>query len=161
MSDQPKSEEELEDLPEEVAALHPSVFFLAANLFEINDHGNQFMALNDEVVEELDGYLKELAEQAGGEELIHMVQSLAAFVQANREPSPAVCEQVAMLIEQKYVVEAITQWKLSADPAMVEELAQQFGDFAGLSNTKTAPGIDDEKPEGAVSINDLDFPKRM
>lgn len=160
MSDQ--TEKPMEEVPEDIAALHPSVFFVAANLFEINEHGNQFMALNDEVIEEIDGYLKELAEKAdGGEELIHMVQSLAAFSQGNMEASPAVADQVRALVEQKYVVDAVTKWKLSADPAKVEELAEQFGDFAGLSKTKKAPHLDDEKPDGAVSINDLNFPKRM
>lgn len=150
------------EMPEEVADLHGVAVFLVAHLEESEEEGEAFKPLAKEVLDEVDAYLKELAEKDDGtEELMHAVQTLGGFVVGNRPDSPKMVEQVKALLDRPHVVEAVKKWSVSADPEQVKAIADRFGDFAGVKADKTAPKVGDEKPEGAIDLNALNFPKRL
>jgi hypothetical protein len=158
---QPETPAGSSDVPAEVEGLHPVAFFLAEELRPGTD-GQEFAPFPEEVGVEMAQFLHSLTEKEdGGEELIHCVHTIAAFIHANRTESPAMTAQVRELLDLPFVLDGLKKWSVSTDPEQVNRIAQKFGNFAGLDTQKKAPKIGDEKPEGAVDLNALNFPKRL
>ena len=150
-----------EPVPEEVLGLHAVAFFLAEEL-KPGEGGEKFAPFKEEVLMEIAGYLLGLTEEEGGaEELIHAIHTIAAFVAGNRDESPTMAEQIRLLLDLPFVVEGLKKWSVSADPEQVNRIAEKFGNFAGLDTQKRAPKVGEQKPEGAVDLNALNFPKRL
>jgi hypothetical protein len=158
---QGEGDDSLPELPEEVAQLHPVAFFLAKQL-KPGEAGAEFAPIAEEPLLEVAEYLYDLSEKEGGtEELVHAAQTIAAFVTGNKPDSPEMAEQVRELLELPFVVETVKKWSVSADPEKVKLIAERFGNFAGIGSQKKAPKVGEEKPEGAVDLNALNFPKRL
>lgn len=155
------TEEEGEPVPEEIKQLHPIAFFLAKQL-QPGEAGHEFAPVPDEVILEMGEYLVGLPEQEHGEaELVHAAHTIASFVVGNKKDSPDLAAQVQQLLEMPVVIDAMKKWSVSADPEQVKKIAENFGHFAGLDTSKKAPKVGEEKPEGSVDLNALNFPKRL
>jgi hypothetical protein len=155
-----KRESEPEITPE-VEKLHGLAFYLAKELAP-GEGGEEFAPFSEEVLGPVAQFFLELTEEEGGtDELIHAAKDIAAFAIAHRKTSPTMSGQVSEMLRLPYVEEAVKKWSISADPEDVKDIAARFGDFAGVDAQKRAPQVGEEKPEGAVDLNALNFPKRL
>ena len=148
-----------EEMPEGLEQLHGIVYVLAKDL-QPGEEGEEFAPFPEEVLGPVAQYLIELGEE-NPDELAHAYHTVACFAVGQKPSSPTMAEQVRELLELPPVVEAMKKWSVAADPEKVKEIAERFGSFAGTANQKVAPKVGEEKPEGAVDLNALNFPKRL
>ncbi len=149
-----------EEIPEEVQQLHLCALMLAQHL--VPGEGEEFKPFEPEFIDSLDEWLQELAVQHdGAEEFIHAVHTIGAFGAGNSETSPRMHAQLQALLERTTIANAIKKWHVSADPEEVKAIADRFGNFSGADSQKKAPGVGEEKPDGALDLNQLNFPKRL
>jgi hypothetical protein len=149
-----------DDMPDDVAKLHGIAFALAKEL-KPGEGGEEFAPFPEEVLGPVAQYLLELTEEEEADELVHACHTLAAFAIGQKPSSPTMAAQVLELLELANVQEALKKFSVSADPEKVKQMAEKFGNFAGTDSQKKAPKVGEEKPEGAVDLNALNFPKRL
>ena len=161
MTEKPTKPED--EIPPEVFELHPIVGLLARELVPAPDpEEEEFLPMAEDKYIELGAAILHYVDEENPKmELLHVVQSLAAWAYALRERSPRLSEQVIDCIAQEEVANSCAKLKVSADPEAVRETAEKFGNFSGQQADKTAPKVGEAKPEGSIDINKLNFPKRM
>lgn len=149
---------EAEDVPHEVQALHPIVL-TAFSLLQPGEEGEEYM-LPEPLVHDLHSGI---LQYAGDEELAHVVHSLTAMALTMRDQhnSPTLAAQLIAVLESDEVAQAVKALSIAADPEAVEAAAERFAAFAGRAQPKTAPRGDEPKPEGSITLDKINFPRRM
>ncbi len=145
-----------EDIPADVESVHPFVTMLFAGL---ERGGEERYAFPLDLANQVYSGLIEFEGEAELTMIIEQMLGLAIMMQQEFE-SPTVAAQIFAILEDDKVQNITRDIKALADPNL-DELGNRFGSFAGNEIAKTAPKVGDEKPEGALSLDELNFPKRM
>lgn len=157
MTEKQSEEVQQVEVPEEVLALHPIVFQLM-QIVVPGPNGEEFDLPDDQALPELrDGVL-----EYDGDQLRHVAETLTAFVivmQAQHN-SPTLAGKVLAVLQSPEVGAKLKALSISTDPERVQEVAKRFSQFSG-AGPKTAPMADAKKPDGAISLDKLNFPRRM
>ena len=118
--------------------------------------------------EDIDVIREEITGTFGEDAVVHLLCSnlfrLAASFKEEFD-APIASQQIFDLLDEEAIVaelKAISERHgeneiINAREAGKAELAK----FTDRDSEKKAPDVDAEKPEGAISIDDLDFPKRL
>lgn len=105
-------------------------------------------------------------EYVGTDRLPPVVEAtlIVSHVLETKEGSPLAARRLADVVGRPHVLEALQaamdeiRNRAADDTA---KTASHFSRFVDEDEDKVAPDVDAKKPDDAISVNDLDFPKRM
>ncbi len=130
----------VEDGPDDTAVLSEAGFdFVRRALDEYLDAGGALMAAVDTVL-------------------------IAAHVIEMEQGSRAVAERLVTLVDRPEVIAAMRQITEAAEARRAQEVARSAERFSRFTGHDPAPALsaaDTDRPEGAVRLGDLAFPKRL
>ncbi len=156
MSEKPNDEIQV---PEEVLNLHPMVVEFFAQLVPGED--GELFSLPEPLVHDLHSAILQFE---GEKELVDIIHGFtaAAITMRDHSQSPFLSEQLFAILQSPQVEEILKGLEISADPEEVSRIAERFKSFAGKEDiAKTAPKEGEKKPDGALSLDQLNFPKRL
>jgi hypothetical protein len=149
-----------DDIPEEVAALHPLIIWLGGQL-ERTDHPVEKLTVEETTLQELTSALLSLA---GKEELRLAARDLIAiaFALEHDQSSPTLAHALVEVLNQEQVVAALEQLPPPAPPTeeTVAAIASRFAQFSG-NDPKVAPAVGEAAPDGSVKVDHINPLRRV
>ncbi len=144
---------------EDIDRIHP---LAGAALIIVDERGGEDLVFEEG---EMAAMREGLEEIYGSEDLrlaVRGLLNLGAHLQETN-PGPASKQLLDMLAEPPLLaaLDGINATRQESKSDAVAKNSEAFGAFAGDRTEKVAPKIGDEKPDGALSIDQLKFPKRL
>lgn len=140
--------------------IHPLV---AATILALDERGGgESLAITQEDVDELRTGLEAIYAAAELRDAVRGLLNLGAHLQETGDYAGSKI-LLDMLAEQPLLdaLDALNAELQDEKNAAVAKSSQDFNQFAGKDIEKKAPQVGDKKPDGALSIDQLKFPKRL
>lgn len=128
----------------------------------IEERGWEDVTLTGEELEELRAGLEELYGQEELRQAVRGLLNLGAHLQENGSPTGS--QQLLDLLAEQPLLDALDALNAERHEQRSEEVAktsEAFGQFAGQKAEKKAPQVGEKKPDGALNLDQLKFPKRL
>jgi len=128
----------------------------------IEERGWADVTFDEEVLGELRVALQKIYQHEELRSAVRGLLNLAAFLM-ERGSKPG-GQQLVALVDEQPVLDALDRLNAIRHDEKSEEVARTskaFGDFSGQDTEKKAPKVGEKKPDDALSLDQLKFPKRL
>lgn len=144
---------------EDIDRIHPLV---GAALIVVDERGAEDLAFDEGEMAGLREGLEEIYGTEGLRLAVRGLLNLGAHLHETNA-GPASKQLLDMLAEAPLIaaLDGINATRHETSSEEVAKTSQAFDAFADQKNEKVAPKVGEEKPDGALSIDQLKFPKRL